>query len=159
GAAKPVVAAWLAKSAAAEVKPLFREAKIPDFETPAAAVRGIMQLARYGQAQSELMQTPPALPADLAFDPSAVGESVAHVLRDGRSLMTEPEAKAVLSAYGIPTVPTRVAATPEEARTAASELFKSYPSVVVKILSPDLTHKSDLGGVRLDLTSADEVEA
>jgi acetyltransferase len=158
GATKPVVASWLARSAAAEVKPLFREAKIPDFETPAAAVRGIMQLARYGQAQSELMQTPPVLPAGLAFDPSAVDERVALVLQDRRSLMTEPEAKAVLSAYGIPVVPARVAATPGEARTAASELLKNYPSVVVKILSPNLTHKSDLGGVRLDLISAEEVE-
>jgi acetyltransferase len=158
GATKPAVACWLARSAAAEVKPLFREAKIPDFETPADAVRGIMQLARYGQAQSELMQTPPALPAGLVLDQAAVDESFAHVLQEGRNLMTEPEAKAVLSAYGIPTVPTCVAATPGEARIAAEELLKSYPSVAVKILSPNLTHKSDIGGVRLDLTSTDEVE-
>jgi acetyltransferase len=158
GATKPVVASWLARSAAAEVKPLFREAKIPDFETPTAAVRGTMQLARYGQAQSELMQTPPALPADLVLDPGLVDRSIARVLQDQRNLMTEPEAKAVLLAYGIPTVPTYVAASPEKAKAAALELFKNYPSAVVKILSPNLTHKSDLGGVRLDLTSADEVE-
>ena len=73
-------------------------------------------------------------------------------------MMTEPEAKAVLSAYGIPTVPTKVAATPEEAARAAADLLRGYASVVVKILSPNLTHKSDIGGVRLDLTSAEEVE-
>ena len=72
--------------------------------------------------------------------------------------MTEPEAKAVLSAYGIPTVPTKVAATPEEAAKEAARLLRGYASVVVKILSPNITHKSDVGGVRLDLTSAEEVE-
>jgi acetyltransferase len=55
-------------------------------------------------------------------------------------------------------VPTRVAATPEAAKAAAADLLRGYPSVAVKILSPNLTHKSDLGGVRLDLASADEAE-
>jgi acetyltransferase len=73
-------------------------------------------------------------------------------------MMTEPEAKAVLSAYGIPTVPTKVAATPEEAARAAADLLRDYASVVVKILSPNLSHKSDIGGIRLDLTSSEEVE-
>ncbi len=158
GFAKPVVATWLARSVAAEVGPLFREAKIPVFETPGAAVRGIMQLARYGHAQAELMQTPPALPADLHFNSAAVDASIALALREGRNLMTEPESKAVLAAYGIPTVPTYVAATPRDAKKAAIELLRSYPSLVVKILSPSLTHKSDIGGVRLDLASADDVK-
>ena len=157
GPAKPVIATWLAPSTAEEVKPLFREAKIPDFATPSAAIRGITQLARYGAAQAELMQTPPALPADMHFDAAAVEASIARVLQEGRNLMTEPEAKSVLKAYGIPTVPTRVALTPEDAAAAAAELLRSYSSVVVKILSPDITHKSDVGGVRLDLTSAEEV--
>jgi acetyltransferase len=158
GAKKPVLASWLARSTAEEVKPLFREAKIPDFVTPGAAVRGIIQLARYGAAQAELMQTPPALPAEMHFDYNAVEAGISLALEEGRKLMTEPEAKAVLEAYGIPTVPTKVAATPEEAGMAASRLLSGYSSVVVKILSPDITHKSDIGGVRLDLTSAAEVE-
>ena len=157
GPAKPVIATWLAPTTAEEVKPLFREAKIPDFATPGAAIRGITQLARYGAAQAELMQTPPALPLNMNFDAAAVEASIARVLQEGRNLMTEPESKSVLKAYGIPTVPTRVAATPEDAAAAAAELLRSYPSVVVKILSPDITHKSDVGGVRLDLTSAEEV--
>jgi acetyltransferase len=158
GVARPVVASWLTRSAAASVRPLFREAKIPEFETPAAAVKGIMQLARYGRAQAELMQTPPVLAAGLTFDLSAAEGCIARVLQEGRNLMTEPEAKAVLSAYGIPTAPTRVAATPEEAKAAAADLLRQHPSVAVKILSLNLTHKSDLGGVRLDLASAEEAE-
>jgi len=156
GFAKPVIAAWLSRSTAAEVRPLFREAKIPDFETPGAAIRGLMQLVRYSKAQAELMQTPPALPSDLHFDEAAVNEEIGRVLQEGRTQMTEPESKAVLGAYGIPVVPALVAATPEEARDAASTLLASHPSIVVKILSRDLTHKSDIGGVRLDITSAEE---
>ncbi len=158
GHVKPVVATWLAQSEKDKLRPLFSAAKIPDFETPTAAIEGMVQLARYGRAQAELMQTPPALPSDLRFDAEAVDASIARALAQGRSLMTEPEAKSVLGAYGIPTVPTRVAPTPEEAAREASELLRVYSSVVVKILSPNLTHKSDIGGVRLDLTSAEEVE-
>lgn len=157
GSTKPVLASWLARTTAEEVKPLFREAKIPDFVTPGAAVRGIVQLARYGAAQSELMRTPPALPAEMHFNYEAVEAGIGIALSEGRKLMTEPEAKSVLEAYGIPTAPTKVAATPEEAGNAAAALLKGYESVVVKILSPDITHKSDIGGVRLDLTSAEEV--
>jgi acetyltransferase len=158
GLTKPVLATWLARTTTEEVKPLFREAKIPDFLTPGAAVRGIVQLARYGAAQAELMQTPPALPDAMHFNYEGVAAGIARTLGEGRNLMTEPESKAVLKAYGIPTVPTRVAATPEEAARAAGELLRGFASVVVKILSPDVTHKSDIGGVRLDLTSAEEVE-
>ncbi len=158
GSSKPVLAAWLQRSRSQEVKPLFSEAKIPDFVTPGAAVRGIVQLARYGAAQAELMQTPPALPAEMHFNYDLVEADIALAIEEGRKLMTEPEAKAVLEAYGIPTVPTRVATTPGEAGRAASELLRSYSSLVVKILSPDISHKSDIGGVRLDLTSAEEVE-
>ena len=158
GMNKPVLATWLARSTTEEVKPLFREAKIPDFMTPGAAVRGITQLARYGAAQAELMQTPPALPKEMHFNFEAVETGIARALAEGRTLMTEPESKAVLKAYGIPTVPTRVAATPEDAGLAAAELLRGFSSVVVKILSPDVTHKSDIGGVRLDLTTPAEVE-
>ena len=157
GHKKPVVAAWLARSKVEDVRPLFAKANIPDFETPTEAIEGIMQLARYARAQAELMQTPPVMRVE-QFNPEIVDASIAKTLAQGRSLMTEPEAKAVLSAYGIPTVPTEVAATPEKAAKEAAKLLRGYASVVVKILSPNITHKSDVGGVRLDLTSAEEVE-
>jgi acetyltransferase len=152
-----VVATWLAQSSVAEVRPLFAKANIPDFETPTEAIEGIMQLARYSWAQTELMRTPPVTPEN-HVDPAAVDAQIARTLAQGRTMMTEPEAKAVLSAYGIPTVPTKIAATPEEAARAAADLLREYASVVVKILSPNLPHKSDIGGVRLDLGSAVEVE-
>jgi acetyltransferase len=157
GQKKPVVATWLAQSAVEEVRPLFAKANIPDFETPTEAIEGIIQIARYVRAQTELMQTPPVTPEN-HVDSVAVDAAIDRALAQGRSIMTEPEAKAVLSAYGIPTVPTKVAATPEEAARAAADLLRGYASVVVKILSPNLSHKSDIGGIRLDLTSSEEVE-
>ena len=152
-----MVATWLAQSAVEEVRPLFAKANIPDFETPTEAIKGIMQIARYVRAQTELMQTPRVAPEN-RVNPVAVDAAIGRALAQRRSMMTEPEAKAVLSAYGIPTVPTKVAATPEEAARAAADLLRGYASVVVKILSPNLTHKSDIGGIRLDLTSSEEVE-
>ena len=157
GHKKPVIATWLAKSKVEDVRPLFAKANIPDFETPTEAIEGITQLARYARAQAELMQTPPVMPAE-RFKPEIVDASIAKALAQGRSLMTEPEAKAALNAYGIPTVPTKVATTPEEAAKEAVSLLQGHASVAVKILSPDITHKSDIGGVRFDLTSAEEVE-
>jgi acetyltransferase len=74
----------------------------------------------------------------------------------GRTLLTEPEAKAVLSAYGIPTVTTRVAASAEDVEKIARDLLQQAPSVAVKILSEDISHKSDVGGVKLGLRSAQE---
>jgi acetyltransferase len=75
---------------------------------------------------------------------------------EGRTVLTEPEAKAVLAAFGIPTVATRVAASPEEVADVAHALLTHGPSVVVKILSDDISHKSDVGGVRLGLRTPAE---
>ena len=157
GHKKPVIATWMAQSKVEEVRPLFAKANIPDFRTPTEAIKGVTQLTRYARAQTELMRTPPVLPVE-HFKPEIVDASIAKALAQGRIVMTEPEAKAVLNAYGIPTVPTKVAPTPEEAAKEAANLLRGHASVVVKILSRDITHKSDIGGVRFDLTSAEEVE-
>jgi acetyltransferase len=153
----PVLASWFARTENEETAPIFAAQGIPNFDTPRAAVEGLMQIVRYGRAQMQLMQTPPALPDGLAFDVAAVDRHIANALASGRTMMGETEAKAVLQAYGIPTTETQVAATPEEAASKAEALLREHASVAVKVLSPDITHKTDLGGVRLDLTSADEV--
>ena len=144
-----MVATWLAKSAVEEVRPLFAKANIPDFETPTEAIEGIMQIARYVRAQKELMQTPPVTPEN-HVDPAAVDAAIGRALAQGRTMMTEPEAKAVLSAYGIPPFRQRWPQRRKEAARAAEDLLRGCASVVVKILSPNLTHKSDIGGIRLD---------
>jgi len=152
---KPVLANWLGDGAARKSREMFVAADIPNFATPSAAVRGFMQLVRYNRAQEELMRTPPSLP-DLRFDRQRVDDIIANTLRSGRTTLSEIEAKDLLAAYGIPVVPTVIARTPEEAKRAAEEICRDESAVVIKILSDDITHKSDVGGVRLGLKSANE---
>ena len=99
------------------------------------------------------MRTPPR-EADLSdINREAARAAMATAAKEGRALLTEPEAKAVLAAYGIPTVPTRVAATPQDVEVTAGELLDHAPALAVKVLSEDISHKSDVGGVRLGLQS------
>lgn len=152
---KPVFTAWLGNGAAEPARALFRSRGLPAFDTPDDAIDGFMMLVRHARAQFELMRTPPALPAELTADRKTVDGILKAALAAGRHTLTETEAKELLTAYGIPTVPTRIAADPEEAGRLASEILASHASVVVKILSRDISHKSDVGGVRLDLESAE----
>lgn len=151
----PVVTNWLGSQASAKAREMFAENDIPTFETPRQAVRGFMHLVHYSRAQKELMRAPPMLPRPLAFDADAAQQQIDEVLKSGRSMMTEPEAKRLLQAYDVPVVPAFEARTPDDVRAAASEILKDYPAVVLKILSHDISHKSDVGGVRLDIASAD----
>ncbi len=156
----PVLTNWLGDGAAEPARAAFREKGIPAFATPDDAINGFMQLVRYTRAQNELMRTPPALPDDMSFDAPAASAIMKAVLRSGRTVLTEIEAKALLAAYGIPTVPTKVATTPDEVMSIANDFVRDHGSVVVKIVSRDITHKSDAGGVRLDLeTAADARQA
>jgi acetyltransferase len=115
-----------------------------------------MQLVRHRRAQDQLMLTPPSLPEDMGLDPVAVNLALSEALERGETVLGEAPSKDILAAYGIKTVPTRTAATPEEARAVAEELLASSKSVALKIRSPDITHKSDVGGVRLDLATPED---
>jgi acetyltransferase len=115
-----------------------------------------MHVVQYRRSQAALMETPPSVPDLFTMDEAAARGIIAQTLAAGRAWLTEPEAKAVLSAYAIPTIATRVAATPEEAATAAAEMGCS---AALKILSPDIIHKTDVGGVELNLVSAEAVRA
>ncbi|MGH8665440.1 MAG: GNAT family N-acetyltransferase, partial [Burkholderiales bacterium] len=155
-AGKPFLTCWLGEEAVARARTLCHDAGIANYATPEEAVRAFMQLVTYRRNQALLRQAPPAQSESFAPDRQAATEVVAKVLREGREMLTEPEAKALLRAYGIAVVDTRVAYSVDEAVAAARVL--GFP-VVLKILSPDITHKSDVGGVALDLESADEVHA
>ena len=148
--------AWLGDGTAEPGRALFRKHGIPAFETADDAVNGFMQRVRYTRAQNELMRTPPAAPGGDAPDTSGTSAIIAAALASGRSLLTEVEAKSILAKYGIETVPTLVAETPESAARAAEELLSTTKSIALKILSPDISHKSDVGGVRLDIATAVE---
>jgi acetyltransferase len=151
---KPVLGCWLGQDAVAEARGIFHSAGIADYATPEEAVRAFLQLVTYRRNQDQLLETPTAVPEGEPPDVHAAAQIVARALDSGREVLTEPEAKAILAAYGIPVVPTRIAASPEAA-AATAELI-GFP-VAIKILSPDITHKSDVGGVALSLESTDQV--
>jgi acetyltransferase len=102
------------------------------------------------------METPPSLPDAFSTDAAAARAIIDGALRTGRELLTAPESRAVLRAYGVPTVSETIAQTPAEARRCAERM--NLP-VALKVLSPDITHKSDVGGVALGLATPAAVEA
>lgn len=146
-----VMAAWLGGDTMAEARRVFEDAGVADYGTPEEAVRAFAMLRTYRHNQALLLETPTA--SEIAApDTDRARALIARVLADGRDMLAEHEAKALLDAYGIPVVPTvAVAADPEVAARAAEKL--GYP-VALKIVSPELSHKSDVGGVRLGLGDA-----
>ena len=155
GAAPRLVSCWLGDQAVAQARQIFQDGGIASYETPEQAVRAFSLLSRYRLNQVELTQAPPALAADLRPDTETVKKIVQAALASGRTLLTEPEAKAVLEACHIPVVRTvSVAALPGDAATAAQAM--GFP-VVLKILSNEISHKSDVGGVALSLKDESEV--
>jgi acetyltransferase len=147
-----VLACWLGGGTAAPARAMFSQAGVPTYDTPEKAVRGFMQMVRYRRNQELLMEVPAVVSDYWPQEDRAVARAVVHAALDaGRTMLSESEAKAVLAAYGIPIADTRVVANPEEATHAAEAI--GFP-VALKILSQDITHKSDVGGVALDLADA-----
>jgi acetyltransferase len=156
GARAPALACWLGAERTAAPGPHARRVAVPAYATGEEAVAAFLHLARYHAVQTLLLQAPSSQPPELKPDVSAVRSIVDAALAQGRNSLTEPQSKAILEAYGIPIVPTRIARDAAEAQQRAGEL--GYP-VALKILSQDITHKSDVGGVALDLGTPRELEA
>ncbi len=155
---KVVLANWLGDATARDARKLLTQAGIPAYETPADAILGYSYLSGHVKAQNILMRCPPALPADFKTDADRGREIIAPVLKEKRDVLTESEAKQLLSSYGIPIVPTYEAATPDEAFEAAQRIAgEGFETFVIKILSKDISHKSDVGGVKLNIGSAEAV--
>ena len=152
-----VLAGWLGEAAVRGARQAFQAAGVPCYATPEAAVAAFAQLQTYRDNQAALAECPP-LGEQVVVDTSAVSAMVQRALDDGREWLSEPEAKAVLAACGVPVVGTRVV-PPEPLAAVAAARDIGLP-VVLKILSPQITHKSDVGGVALHLeTEADVDEA
>ncbi|MDT3779064.1 bifunctional acetate--CoA ligase family protein/GNAT family N-acetyltransferase [Nitrospira sp. MA-1] len=152
---KNVFTSWLGGQTTVQARQLFAEARIPTYDTPEKAVRAFLHLIDYSQRQKTLMETPPSIPHEFRPAVSSARLVIEQVLEQGRSLLNESEAKAILTAYGIPTVETHIASTAEKAIRLAEQV--GFP-VALKILSPDITHKTDVGGVVLDVESSQAVE-
>jgi len=153
--AKPVLAVWV--GAEPKVIEALSSAGIPNYPTEDDAVRGFMHLVRHREVVQELAQVPPAMPSAFAPDIQAAKEIIATALTDGREWLDPVEIRRLLEAYDIAMVPTLAAADAEQAVAYASELFAQGATVVLKIMSRDIVHKSDVGGVVLNLTSPDAV--
>lgn len=151
---KPVLTCWLGEHTALEARHVLQSAGVASFETPADTATALSYLANWSRAQKALTRVPSSRSEDVAGDRDAVLAIFRAVARDGRRMLTEPEAKAAAAAYGIPVPETVIAATPAEAGEAAAKLLKTWQKVVVKLLSKAISHKSDVGGVVLDIDTA-----
>jgi acetyltransferase len=152
---KRLMSSWLGGHAVEEARQLCTDKCIASYETPEQAVRAIAMLQGYARNQLELMEAPPAHVDTGAPDQDAVRAIVHQALADGQTLLTEPQAKAVLQAYRIAVVETQ--SVPADADQAAATAARMGFPVVLKILSEQISHKSDVGGVALNLDSEDEV--
>lgn len=151
---KALFTCWLGNGAASPARRIFTEKRIATYTTPAEAVRGFMQMVRYRKSQEMLMETPSNIPEVFTPDTNKAREIINRALAENRSWLTELEAKTILAAYAIPVVETYKAATPEMAAEIAAKM--GVP-VVLKIQSPDITHKSEVNGVSLNLETPEVV--
>jgi acetyltransferase len=146
---KPVLAAWLGDINPNRSRAWLEDHGIPNFYTPENAVEAFSFLCAYRRNRTQLMQVPAASAAEEPrADLAAAAALFQQARAEGRSLLDQQEARALLAAFGLPVAPSIVAATREAAVAAASRI--GFP-VVLKVHSPDITHKSDVGGVRLGL--------
>lgn len=152
-----MLACWLGGESSSNARRVFTRAGAATYDTPEDAVRAFLHMSEYRRSRELLMQTPPSVPVEIRGDAALAREVIDREL-DGEAVwLDEVESKEILQAYGIPVVRTRRARDAEEAAALAEEI--GFP-VALKILSPDVLHKTDVGGVALDLeTSASLLEA
>ncbi len=153
GSRQPILASWMGGALVDAGEQILNQAGIPTYRYPDQAARVFGYLWRFSDNLKALYETP-TLPPARAVERDRVHQILSQARQQGRTLLTEVESKEILAAYGIPVVPTRVAASSEAAVEAAEAI--GYP-VVLKLYSHTLTHKSDVGGVQLNLPDAEAV--
>jgi acetyltransferase len=153
---KPLISCWMGQAQVVEGRARFKEAGIPYFTTPEPAVEVFSFLSAFYDNQRQLMQTPGPLSQQAEPDVEGARLIIEGALAQGRHLLNEVESKALLSAFRIPVAQTLIARNPTEAMLMAQQM--GFP-VAMKINSPDITHKSDVHGVRLGLSSGQAVRS
>ena len=157
---KPVLASWMGGDGVAQGVSILSQAGIPAYGYPDSAARVFQLMWSYSANLKALYETPEAFESD---DPNGVDqaaarakatEAIAGIRATGRTILTEAESKSLLAAYGIPTVRTEIAATADQAAGAAARM--GFP-IVLKLHSETITHKTDVGGVQLNLADEDAV--
>ncbi len=148
---KPLLSCWMGDSTVNAARGILKAAEIPSFRTPEAAVGAFGNIASFYQNQLLLQQTPPPLSTLAKPDIEGARLVIESVLAERRKVLTEMESKTLLSAFHIPVTRTILARSANEAMMIATQL--GFPAVL-KIDSPDISHKSDVGGVALNIMNA-----
>jgi len=151
---KPIMAAWLGGKSMREGLQVFNDNNIAAYETPEQAIRAFMTLAKYSRNLEILYETPKSVPVDFKLDRQKVREEFEKKYFIKEKILSEDVSKKLIDAYGIPTTQPQPAYSALEAADIANKI--GYP-VVIKILSPDITHKSDMGGVALNIKDENSV--
>ncbi len=153
---KPVIASWMGADIVAKGEDILNAANIPTFKYPDRAAKAFYYMWNSSENLRQLYETPAAAPDDERgeIDREKASAIINEVRKSGRTLLTEFESKKLLAAYGIPTVETHIATTESDAVKQAARL--GFP-VVLKLHSETITHKTDVGGVQLNLRTASAV--
>lgn len=154
GCEKTILTSFMGAEKVDEANRIFIENRYPTYTTPEQAVATYMYMFQYKRNLDLLYETPEELPIKSAPPRRPITVTLRKVAKEKREILTEIEAKQILEFYNIPVVKTRIASSVDQAVTTASSI--GYP-VVLKVLSPDITHKSDAAGVMLNLNSDNEV--
>jgi acetyltransferase len=156
GSSKPLIACWMGEAHVASARKILTDASIPTFRTPDPAVEMFAHVSAFYRNQQALLQTPGPLARGPAPDLRGARMVIEAALGDRRKVLTEMESKALLAAFHIPIAKTAISRSAQEAVLLAEQF--GFP-VAMKIDSPDVTHKSDVGGVRLNLGDAQSVRS
>ena len=155
-ARKPVLAAWLGGKSMKEGIQILNQAGVATYATPEQAVSAFMTLVAYARNLEILYETPRDIPVQFALNEKELRRRFKALIPEEGDTLSEGASKSLLEAYGIPIAATREALSADEAAAAAKEI--GFP-VVLKVLSPDITHKTDVGGIALDLPSEEAVRS
>jgi acetyltransferase len=151
---KPILTCWMGEEQVAEARLLMEEASIPAFRMPETAVELYYHISTYYRNQKLLLQTPEPTSQHTRPETEGAKMLIEAVLQERRKVLSEMESKAILRAFRVPVAQTMVARTPTESLLLAEQI--GFP-IAMKVDSPDLIHKSDAGGVRLNITNAPAV--
>ncbi len=152
---KPILTSWMGGVSMRDGIDALNAANVPTYATPEKAVRAFMHLVQYARNRDTLYETPRELPIEFSLDRQQLRIVFDTILSEGHDVLSEGTSKSLLEAYGIPVTKTFVARSKDDAVEYAVRL--GYP-VVLKVFSSDITHKTDVGGVELNLTTKETVE-
>ncbi|MCB0571370.1 MAG: bifunctional acetate--CoA ligase family protein/GNAT family N-acetyltransferase [Phaeodactylibacter sp.] len=151
---KPILASWMGEEDVREGREILEAGKIPQYRYPESAVDVFIKMYRYSSNLELLYQTPPAIPQQTHLNTDVARAIIYTIMDEGRTILMENESKELMKSYGIATAAFKMVPTADLAVKFSEEI--GYP-VVLKIASPDISHKTDVGGVVVGLNNAIEV--